>query len=296
MDNSADIALVHNSMPVAAPPILQYLRIPSLYFCYEHPRHIYEKDIIQRTGKGITEMTLKPLSHLEKKIDMESAKAAFQVVTFSNYMQSNVLRIYNRDSKIVRPGVDSSFFTPKACDRKADDYVLSVGALWPFKGHEDAIRILGCLHSEIRPSLVIVADREYPGYSSKLLSLAQSLSVKVVISKGITDEVLRDLYRKAHAVLCCQRREPYGLVPLEAMACGTPVIARDEGGFSDNIIHNRTGYLYSGKAEDGAKLLLQILTRPDSAACVISDAGKFIREERTVENGAIGLGEILEAL
>ena len=58
INKSADLVLVHNSLPIAAPPILQYLKVPSLYFCYEHPRHLYEKNIIRRTNSTLKELAL----------------------------------------------------------------------------------------------------------------------------------------------------------------------------------------------------------------------------------------------
>lgn len=296
INNSADIALVHNSMPVAAPPVLQYLTIPSVYFCFEHPRHIYESSIIKRTNTALAEYALKPLGVLEKRIDRLSAESATQVVTFSTFMQSNIERFYGRTAKIVRPGVNSKFFCPGDQLAERGRYVLSVGALWKFKGHETAIRILGHIPAHRRPELKIVADREYPGYKVKLHSLADSLSVKIAIQRSISEESLREMYRNAQAVICCQRNEPYGLVPLEAMACGTPVIAIQEGGFVDNIIQGKTGFLFSGDPEEGAELLMNILKDPGAASIIGSNGVLFTRKERTIIQGANKLGEILESL
>jgi len=296
INNSADIALVHNSMPVAAPPVLQYLTIPSVYFCFEHPRHIYENSIIRRTNTALTEYALKPLGAMEKRMDRSSAGSATQIVTFSTYMQSNIERFYGRTAKIVRPGVNSKFFCPGDRPVEKGRFVLSVGALWKFKGHETVIRILGHIPARSRPELKIVADREYPGYNVKLHSLADSLSVKIVIERSISEESLRGMYRNAQAVICCQRNEPYGLVPLEAMACGTPVIAIQEGGFVDNVIQGKTGFLFSGKPEEGAELLMNILRDPEAASIMGSNGVLFTRKERTIIQGANQLGEILESL
>jgi hypothetical protein len=53
INRSSDLALVHNSMYVAAPPLLKYLKIPSLYFCFEFPRHLYEPAHVKRTNSRI---------------------------------------------------------------------------------------------------------------------------------------------------------------------------------------------------------------------------------------------------
>jgi glycosyltransferase involved in cell wall biosynthesis len=158
------------------------------------------------------------------------------------------------------------------------------------------LRILGHIPLELRPGIRIVADRQYPGYREKLLSLALSLSVTITIQNNITDRSLRELYRGARAVLCCQRMEPYGLIPLEAMACGTPVLAIQEGGFTDNIINGITGFLFPGNIERGAELLLRILSEPETANKMVSAGLLFVERERSISSGANKLAEILESL
>ena len=295
INKTADAVLIHNTMPVAAPPLLQYLDIPSAYFCYEYPRHIYEKDVIQRTTSMVSRQALLPLEFLEKSIDRDSTLKANKVLSLSTYMQGRIKSIYGRDSRIIRPGVDTSFFSVDKV-QKSGNYVLSVGALWPFKGHQTAIRAISLLPVKYRPKLVIVADREYPGYRTKLISKANSLAVEMEIIQSISDEELRNCYRDARAVLCCQHREPYGLVPLEAMACGTPVIALDEGGFVDNVVHNSNGFLFGGSPETASEYLLELLLNPLRAK-TISEAGiSFIGEHRTLSHGIIRLSEELEIL
>ncbi len=296
MNSSADVALVHNSMPIAAPPVMEYLKIPSLYFCYEFPRHIYDGDIIKRTSNAFYEAALRPLTLLEKRTDSRAAAKASRIATFSGYMRSRIESIYGVRSEIVRPGVDSDFFSPSEVGGSESNCVLSVGALWPFKGHETAIRAVSLIEAELRPELVIVADREYPGYRSKLTALASSLCVRLTIRQGIDDMELRELYRNARAVLCCQHREPYGLVPLESMACETPVIARAEGGFLDNVVDSTNGFLFDGTPESAAELLRSILEDPILAERIGKSGRQFVAGERTLDQGAHQLGDILESL
>ncbi len=297
INNSSDLVLVHNSLPIAAPPILEYLKIPSIYFCYEHPRHLYEKNIIRRTNSMLKEIALLPLTALEKSIDSKSAKSSNRIITFSTYMQNNISKLYGRSAGIVRPGINSSFFHPADQPAHKENFVLSVGALWPFKGHETVIQVVGNIPLTYRPTLKIVADREFPGYTKKLLALASDLSVNLEIMQGIKDTDLRTLYQNAQAVLCCQKNEPYGLVPLEAMACGTPVIALNQGGFTDNIIHGETGYLFDGSTELASQYLTDIINGSVKGINTItSNALDFIRTERTVELGNESLEMELNSL
>ncbi|OPX32252.1 MAG: hypothetical protein B1H09_00855 [Gemmatimonadaceae bacterium 4484_173] len=294
INSNADVALVHNSMPIAAPPVLDYLKIPALYYCFEHPRHIYESDIIKRTGSFVSELALKPLCAVEKRMDRVSVRNATAVATFSRYMKQNIKQYYHRDSTVIRPGIDTNFFCPAENTDSRENFVLSVGALWPYKGHETVIRILGSIPPTERPSLRIIADREYPGYSAQLSGLADRLSVEMRIEKSITNTELRTLYQNATAVLCCQRREPYGLVPLEAMACRTPVIAISEGGFPDNIIHGETGFLFDGTVQSGAELLARVLHIRNSD--MEENAYAFVTGKRNLKSGIQELTTILEEL
>jgi glycosyltransferase involved in cell wall biosynthesis len=295
INSSADIALIHNAMPVAASPILNYLKVPSLYFCYEYPRHIYEKQTVRRTTSRLADIALKPLEFLEKRIDAKSTENTQRIATLSTYMQGRIQSIYGRNSDVVPAGVDTGFFSPDpSVDRNS--FVLSVGALWPFKGHETAIRIVSLISEKTRPSLRIIADREFPGYSEYLCGLANELSVKLIVTRGISNTELRYLYLSAQAVLCCQKLEPYGLVPLEAMACNTPVIARAEGGFIDNIVHGETGFLFDGTADSGAEMLAKVLNSRDSCSNMTQRAFDFVSSKRTLQSGIQLLIEALELL
>ncbi|MBD3276897.1 MAG: glycosyltransferase [Candidatus Aegiribacteria sp.] len=292
MSGSSDLALIHNSMYVAAPPVLKYLEIPSVYYCYEFPRHLYEPTIVRRTRNRLQYILLSRLRWLEKKIDTESCLAADSVVCLSSWMKSRISDIYRIEADIVRPGIQKGF-----CEGydKAEEVnrVLSVGALWPFKGHEMAMEAVAALPEDERPSLTVVADREFPGYGNRLMEAAEELNIELAILRHISDARLKELYSGSRAVLCCQRNEPYGMVPLEAMCCGTPVIAVSEGGFTDNIKDGENGLLVSRNSEEMAAALKRVLTEP-ALAQRISDGGmEFVKKRRSVASAAEQLIEIL---
>jgi glycosyltransferase involved in cell wall biosynthesis len=292
---ASDTVLVHNSMFVAAPPVLKYLRIPSVYFCYEYPRHIFEPELVRRTDSCLSRLLLSPLRLLERKMDRESVLKADRIVTFSNWMKNRIAEIYGLESSIVRPGVDTGFFhIRKGGDR--ENIVLSIGALWPFKGHGMAIEAVSRIPLNMRPALTIIADREYPGYAADLEKSAADLGVDLILARAVSNEKLRNYYSSAKAVLCCQHNEPYGLVPLEAMACGLPVIAVKEGGFPDNIHNERNGMLVNRDPASMASVLENVLLNDDLRESLIRSGREFVTGERSMKKAGSRLADILRGI
>jgi len=292
INSSSDIALVHNSMFIAAPPILKYLTVPSFYFCYEYPRHLYESALVKRTDNRIFRFFLSPLREKEKKMDMESILSADSVITFSKWMKNRIKHLYGLNSLIVRPGIDTDYFRIEDNAVKRN-IVLSIGALWPFKGHDLAISTVSQIEAGIRPSLVIAADRVLSGHEDSLMKQAAELGVNLCIRRGISNDELRVLYSTGKAVLCCQNNEPYGLVPLEAMACGMPVVAVNEGGFKDNIMNGENGILVNRDPAEMAEAVKRILTDDSLRSKLITAGRKFVTRERTSADAAESLAEIL---
>ena len=295
INGSADLVLVHNSMYLAAPPLLRYLQPPSAYYCYEFPRHIYEPALIMRSRNRVQHLLLSGLRKRERRMDRAAALSADLMLVLSSWMAMRVRDIYGVSAETVRPGVDTERFFPDGSVSR-EGFVLSVGALWPFKGHETAMESISAIPAGSRPALRVVADREYPGYSKRLLSASRKLEVRLEILRGITDDELIDLYRRAGAVLCCQMNEPYGMVPLEAMACGCPVVAVDEGGFRDNIRNGENGLLVPRDPVDISRALLNVLDDRERAAALGARAREFATAERTVRTGAERLSEVLGKL
>ena len=291
IDREAQIALVHNSMLVAAPPVLGAMATPSLYFCYEYPRHIYEPRTVRRAGPA-ARLLLAPVRRMERRMDLASARAATRIVTFSGYMAGRIGEIYQRSASLVHPGVDSSFFTPGADG--PSDYVLSVGALWPFKGHQLVVRALASLPRQLRPGLRIVADRELPGFGRRLREEAARLGVEIRVDSGLSESQLLSAYRDAAVVACAQVREPYGLVPLEAMACGRPVVAVAEGGFTDNVEDGENGLLVERDPAEMALALRRVLEDRGLARRLGSSGREFVTARRRLDSAADALAVILE--
>jgi D-inositol-3-phosphate glycosyltransferase len=189
-------------------------------------------------------------------------------------------RLYGADPgriEIVPPGVIHAFFSPGPrqgaraalahLDLGDGPMLLFVGRIQPLKGLDVAVRALGALEDR-RAVLVVVG-----GASGRDGRLEVERIDKLAASLGLSDRIrftdpqphhlLSTYYRAADVVLVPSRSESFGLVALEAAACGTPVVAAAVGGLRTLVEHGRTGFLVEGRdPEVFAAYTEQILTNP----------------------------------
>jgi len=150
---------------------------------------------------------------------------------------------------VVPCGVDLDLFTPDGprAARNGRHRIVSVGRFVPRKGFDVVLRALpGIPDAE----LVIVGgpDRravEADPEARRLRALAETLGVsdRLVLHGAVARSEMPALLRSADVVACTPWYEPFGIVPLEAMACGVPVVAAAVGGMLDTVVHDVTGRL-----------------------------------------------------
>ena len=99
-----------------------------------------------------------------------------------------------------------------------------------------------------------------------MTELAAQLHIDLEIQTRVDNETLVRLYNRAQFVIYTPIMEPFGLVALEAMACGTPVIAVREGGVRESIVHNETGVLVERDEGAFAEAMINLLSRPQLLA------------------------------
>ena len=172
-------------------------------------------------------------------------------------------------------GVDLGLFSAKgSADAKPRSYrILSVGRLVPRKGVDLVIRALPLLSEagfddvELLivggggDSCALHADKEV----CRLLDLAAELGVsdRVSLQGQVPRGAMPGIFRSADAVVCSPWYEPFGIVPLEAMACGVPVVAAAVGGLRDTVVDHKTGlHVPPRDAEAIASALALLLGNP----------------------------------
>jgi glycosyltransferase involved in cell wall biosynthesis len=267
-----DIVFVHHCRYGQAPALLRFLATPSVYYCQEPPRFLYEPPVprsytdltaIQRLGNRFD-----PLPALYRWVlgghDRAAVLAASRVLVNSAYSRESLYRIYGLFARVCYLGVDTERFRPLSLPR--GEFLLSVGALNPLKGFDFLLRSLALVDASHRPPLRIVGNFAHPLESDYLEGLAARLGVPLEIRVQIGDDHLARLYNQALLTLYAPVMEPFGLVPLESMACGTPVIGVREGGIRETVVHGETGLLLERNPRSFAGAVEDLLRDPAGRA------------------------------
>lgn len=167
--------------------------------------------------------------------------------------------------------------------------VLFVGRLIPRKGVPVLIRAVALLNRHTRAHLVI-AGRGKPAYVRRLRALARRLGVPVTLPGSIPHDEIHGLYQAADCFVCpSQRHEAFGLVNVEAMASGLPVVASSNGGIREIIVHGHNGFLVGryNQALPFARYLQLLAQRPALTARIgmqgRSDALQAFEWQHTAE-------------
>ena len=171
--------------------------------------------------------------------DRASSSRVAHFVAISRTIRDRIERCYGRESRIIQPPVDVDFYTPGDSGRPREDFDLCVSALVPYKRIDQAV---AAATRSGRKLVVIGSGPE----RARLAALAGST---VTFLGWQPDEVIRDHYRRAR-VLLFPGEEDFGIVPIEAMACGCPVIALDRGGVAETV-DDQVGRVYADPTTDG---------------------------------------------
>ncbi len=172
-----------------------------------------------------------------KAFDRLSIRRVKKVITNSRFSAEMIKRYYKRDAEVINPGIDPGEFRPG----RFGDYVLLVSRISPEKNVELAIDTMELVQNM---KLVIVAGWVNRKYYRKLKIDRE----RVRVVENIPDTELKKLYANCLCVLQTATNESFGIVPLEAMASGKPVVAPGRGGFKETITE-KTGFLLEPEPE-----------------------------------------------
>jgi glycosyltransferase involved in cell wall biosynthesis len=265
-----DLVLASTLRWAYAPALPKYLRTPCLYYCHEPPRRFYEPwcrpeagplSLYERMRLAWHAPVQRVLDSIVKEEDIRRVRAATKVLTNSHYSQGVMGEIYRRAVHVSYLGVEEGHFRPPE-GQQSDPVVLSVGRYEAHKGFDFLIEALSRIPQQGRPNLILVGSGGNPQMTMHLEKMAWKMGVSLELHQGMSDAELADLYRSAGVFAFGARLEPFGLVVLEAMASGLPVVAVAEGGVPEMITDGQSGYLTMRDPDAFAHALMEVLSSP----------------------------------
>jgi glycosyltransferase involved in cell wall biosynthesis len=216
----------------------------AVHICYCHSPMRYAWDQFDayfgpRQVGPVASRLLRPIMAGLARWDVATAVRVDRFVANSAYVAARIRRYYNRGSTVVYPPVDTTFYRP-ATHSATEPSFLIVSALVPYKRVDVAIEACRRIGVPLKivgrgPEQARLEQLATGGRNGGATGTAQFLG-------WCSDEEVRELYQRAAGVLL-PGIEDFGMVPVEAQACGTPVVALDAGGARETVRHGVTGIL-----------------------------------------------------
>lgn len=208
-----------------------------LHICYCHSPMRYAWDLYYQylnesnLNKGVKSIYAKYVFHKIRLWDILNSNRVDYFVANSHYIAKRIKKIYRRDAEVIYPPVDTNTFT---IQEKKEDFYFTASRMVSYK----------------KINLIIEAFNQMPG--KKLFvagsgpdykSLKKDAKANIEFLGFLSDEKLKYYMKNAKAFVFAAI-EDFGIVPVEAQACGTPVIGYGKGGLTETVIHSTTGVLF----------------------------------------------------
>ncbi|KKW39508.1 MAG: Glycosyl transferase group 1 [Candidatus Peribacteria bacterium GW2011_GWC2_54_8] len=210
----------------------------AVHICYCHTpmRYAWEMEAqylqdfhIPKILKGTVQKHLRRL----RRWDLTSAQRVDHFIANSSTVQQRIERTYGRKSTVVHPPVSQRFFDTPLHSSVRKEYFLALGRLVPYKRFDLLVETANMLSLPLKVA----------GSGQDAQRLQRMAGPSVEMLGYVPDEDLPALYQGAKALLFPQL-EDAGVTPLEAQACGTPVIALGKGGALDTVVNGKTGLFF----------------------------------------------------
>lgn len=212
-----------------------------LSYVHSPMRYLWDQYHVYRDGAGMAARAMMPIMAPGlRQWDVTSAARVDSFLANSTHVANRVQKYWRRDAEVVHPPVEVASFAPAPAAEVADFY-LWAGELAPYKRPDIAIEAF----RELGLPLVVIGGPE------KTRARLAATAPKNVTFLGKTDFATLKWHMARCKALIFPGEEDFGLVPVEVMASGRPVIAYGRGGALDTVIHGETGWLFEQQSVQG---------------------------------------------
>ncbi|HPT66114.1 MAG TPA: glycosyltransferase [Candidatus Woesebacteria bacterium] len=239
-------------------------------YCHTPPRYLYGLPTARNfTQNKIIYALVSVLNHFLRKVDFKSAQNVDQFIANSQTTADRIQKFYHRDALIINPPIDTiniandDFFRAQhpRCNTEgrehgkklSEQYYLTGGRLARAKRYDIAIQACNQLGLKLK-----IFGRDFANFSEELKALA---GPTIEFLGEISQEQKASLYSNAKAFIFCSDNEDFGIVPVESMAYGCPVIGYKSGGTTETVIDGKTGVFFEKLTADSCILAIKKLQK-----------------------------------
>lgn len=207
-------------------------------YCHTPPRYLYGLPTARNFTKNkIIYALVQVLNHFLRIIDFKSAQNVDLFIANSQTTADRIKKFYRRDSIVINPPIDIQKNAKSSTEKlSSEPYFLTGGRLARAKRYDIAIKACNQLNLKLK-----IFGRDFANFADELKSMSgPTVEFLGEISQGQKDQ----LYSQAQAFIFCSDNEDFGMVPVESMAHGCPVIAYKSGGTTETVIDGKTGVFF----------------------------------------------------
>ena len=266
--DACDIVIGHIDKFTQVPLPLGKTSLPTVFFCVEPNRSLYDGGNLSKLLGGVTDHFTRKLVQLDRQL----ATSIMQFACNSFYTRDSIYHTYGKLAWVIPSGVDVNEFCPKP-EIKKENLILVVGVLMRHKAPEFLLQSVAQIEERYRPRVVFVYPRGSETMRAELQEYADTNRIEVEFHPRVQMKDLVELYNRAKVCAYPPIMEPGGLVPLEAQACGTPVVAMNEGGNREEVLHGVTGLLTNRDPKEHGAAIEQLI-RNDKLLDRMGKAGR----------------------
>lgn len=206
---------------------ISYIHTPIRYAWDMQQQYLEQKKL----EKGLKSCITRSLLHYLRMWDMRTVAGVDHYIANSQFIARRIMKLYKREATVIHPPVDIDRFS---LQEEKEDFYVTVSRLVSYKKTDLIIRAFNLLPDH---RLVVMGD------GPELNALKKIAGSNITFTGFQPDHVIEDTLQRAKAFVYAAI-EDFGIVPVEAQACGTPVIAYGKGGVLETVIPGETGYFF----------------------------------------------------
>lgn len=267
--NVSNYNLVISSSSSVAKGVLTHSNQLHICYCHSPARYawdLYHSSLADFGNNILKQIYARYVLHKFRTWDVQSANNVDYFIANSNYVAKRIKKVYNRDAITIYPPVDTEYFDLK---NKKDDYYFIASRFVPYKKIDLIVDTFNQL-----PDKKIVIAGDGPQY--KMLKKKAKSNIKIL--GHISREELKHHLQNAKGFIF-PAEEDFGISPVEAQACGTPVIAFGKGGALETVENFKTGYFFSEQTVNSlSEAILEFEKLKFDYNYIAKHASKFSKE------------------